>query len=89
MSTQTANNNASAWDGINHDRKDAFVTGSLAAGGLVTHKSLGQRFADFRKAILRFSNSVADKRAAFKEYMAARKAENLNLKAHLTSLKFF
>ncbi|MCR5007576.1 MAG: hypothetical protein K6A76_03245, partial [Oribacterium sp.] len=49
MSTQTANKSTNTWDGLNYDRKETFVADSAAAGGSGAHKTLKERFADFRR----------------------------------------
>lgn len=75
MSTQTANNSTKSWDGLNYDRKETYVAGSAAAGGLGAHKTLLERFKDFRRSS--------------RDYIDARKAENQNLKANLTEEEIF
>lgn len=72
------------WDGINYDRRDAYVTGSLTAGSVAVHKSLKERLNSLRRASILFSDSIQDEKAAFRDYLDKRKAENQNLKAHLT-----
>ncbi|MBO6307554.1 MAG: C39 family peptidase [Oribacterium sp.] len=75
MSTQTANKSTNTWDGLNYDRKETFVAGSAAAGSSGAHKTLRERFKDFRRST--------------RNYIDARKAENQNLKANLTEEEIF
>jgi hypothetical protein len=84
MDINAAKNKTKTWDGINYDRRDAYVAGSLAAGGFAAHKTLKQRISGLHRSTTLLSDSIQDQFAAFKEYLKQQKAENQLLKASLT-----
>ena len=73
-----------AWDGINYERRDAFVAGSVTAGGYAAPKTLKQHLTSLHRATMELADDISDEKAAIREYFAQQKAENLYLREHLT-----
>ncbi len=84
MDIGAVKNKKKAWDGINYDRRDAYIAGGIAAGGIAVHKTMKQRLNGLHRAIMELSDDISEEKAAFKDYLRQQKIENQNLKAHLT-----
>ena len=84
MTYQTSANRRKAWDGINYERKDARVAGSIAAGGSATSKSFKEQLSLWHRTRMEISDSISDDLADIRSYFAEQRAENQYLREHLT-----
>ena len=73
-----------AWDGINYERRDAFVSGSVNGGGYTAPKTLKEHLSSLHRATMELADDISDEKAAIREFFAQQKAENQYLKEHLT-----
>ncbi|OON86121.1 hypothetical protein BXO88_08705 [Oribacterium sp. C9] len=84
MDYHTSASRKKAWDGINYDRRDAYVPDSYTAGGYATSKTFKEQLSSWRRTRMEISDSISDDLADIRSYFAEQKAENRYMREHLT-----
>ncbi|ETP71829.1 hypothetical protein UYO_2218 [Lachnospiraceae bacterium JC7] len=84
MDYHTSASRKKNWDGINYERRDAYVPDSYAAGGYATQKSFKEQLSSWHRTRMEISDSISDDIADIRSYFAEQKAENRYLREHLT-----
>ena len=84
MDYRSSTTRKKAWDGINYDRRDAYVPESFTTGGYAAPKTLKEQLNSWKRARIEITDSISDDLYDIRSFFAEQKAENRYLREHLT-----